>query len=244
MPSTADPWVEPALQAASVLATLLLAFLAYRAGRAALRTAEAAEAQTEAQVRPLLLDVPESPGSPASSARETVRFKDGLEALVPFGRIHAYAGSGTGYLSVPLRNVGRGIADLRGVELLVGSGGLAGSTRRPNVPPGETTRIEFVVPRDTERSYSDFFVIAAEQFYSEDYDQPAGRATPEVPWDTEGIVACQVSYTDLAGRQPTKTRIEVRRAATDGSWSFHRVQHFVGEEALPLFEVDPMNLRC
>ena len=71
----------------------------------------------------------------------------------------------------------------------------------------------------------------------------AANHDPEVPWDTEGLVPVSISYTDLAGEQATRTRIELR--TDDGAfWWVHRVQHAFNEEAMPLFEVDPMNNRC
>lgn len=232
--------VAASLIAAAV--TVVLAWFAFLSARAAGRTARAAEAQLEAQVRPLLIDV-----TPREGPREATEFLDGhtLSSECTVGRVLVSLVDSTAYLSIPLRNVGTGLAEVRGVELLSGPGGFAGSTPKPNVPPGEEVRFNFVLPREEWlEDHSELFAIVDETFLSADYRQGAGPAPGVTLWDSEGIVAFAVSYTDLAGTQPTKTRVEIRRDRASGEWSIHRVQLFSGMDALPLFEVDPMNLRC
>lgn len=133
------------------LTTLVLAFFTWRATRAATKAAEAAEDQVEAQTRPLLIAADARVVAPraigGASTRilaEEIVFPDGHR--VPVSRVHGtvvgHATSRGWYLSVPLRSVGVGLADIRGIELLEGQGGFAGTTPRPHVPPGEArTRV-------------------------------------------------------------------------------------------------------
>lgn len=223
---------------AVALATLALALVTWLTVRASKRTATAAEAQVAVQSKPLLIEVDDDQAGTAYA--RAVEFSDGLSVALPSAQVLARVAD-KGYISVPVRNVGAGIAAISGVQLLIGPGGLAGTMRRPHLPPGEATRINFVVPRDP--SLGDYWTPFTSLIEGKKGGQPGDN---EVPWDTAGLIPLAVSYTDLAGQQPTQTQIEIKCASDDGghTGAVHRVQHYFGEDALPLFEVDPMNLRC
>lgn len=112
------------------------------------------------------------------------------------------------FLSVPLRNVGRGLAviDGEGVEL---AGSLVGELRhrsiqRYHVPVGETTRID---------------LITAAHRWDHSYEVMPGRVMFGITWDFA------VPYTDFAGQQRTTARVQIvcRGEQVEGPWLVERV---------------------
>jgi len=219
-------------QIAVAIGTLVLGAIAWWTARAASKTAKAAEDQVEAQTRPLLIDVgprivqpQQFGGVPVQRLAEEITFEDGYVIRVSSiaGLIAGHGREDRHYLSIPLRNVGVGIALIEGIALLEAR--YPGTTPKPNVPPGEQTRLNFVV-RDTETQdgLSHFRAVVGAGFWDEDYDRPAGPMK-EPPWDGEGVIGLEVGYTDLAGQQRTRTHLEVRRDRETGRWSMSRVTH-------------------
>ncbi len=217
---------------ALVFATIWLV-ISTRAGTAQARADAKAELkllerQVGAGYRPLLVDVlptapvPDDMGAlydvtwsqgPNATADEpgpvvetklpgiVARFFDPRTAFVQFqgGKI---------FLSVPLRNVGRGLAviDGDGVEL---AGPLVGALeyrmiQRPHVPVGETTRID---------------LIAGAHRWQHAYEVVPGRVMFGISWQLA------VPYLDVAGEQRTTARLQIvcRGEQVDGPWLVDRV---------------------
>jgi hypothetical protein len=128
------------------------------------------------------------------------RFVDPRSAFVLFqgGKI---------FLSIPLRNVGRGLAviDGDGIEL---AGPLVGARehrtiQRRHVPVGETTRIE---------------LITGALRWQDSYEAVPGRVMFGIAWQLA------VPYRDFAGEQPTTARLQIvcRGEQVDGPWLVER----------------------
>jgi hypothetical protein len=216
---------------ALVSATIWLV-LSTRAGtRQARADAEAAlrvlERQVSAGYRPLLVDVLTSAPVPddmgalydvswSHGANGTVhepgpvietklpgmaaRFVDPRSAFVLFEGDKIF-------LSIPLRNVGRGLAviDGDGVELAGPRvGALEYQTiQRRHVPVGETTRIE---------------LVTGALGWQDSYEAVPGRAMFGIAWQLA------VPYMDFAGQQRTTARLQIvcRGEHVDGPWLVER----------------------
>jgi len=112
------------------------------------------------------------------------------------------------FLSIPLRNVGRGLAviDGAGVEL---TGSLVGdiewrTIQRHHVPVGETTRID---------------LITVAHPWDNSYEVTPGRVMFGIAWELA------VPYLDFAGEQRTIARLQVvcRGEQVEGPWLVERV---------------------
>jgi hypothetical protein len=189
---------------------------------------EVLEHQVASSYRPLLVDVlpsapvPDDMGAlydhtwsqgPNATAHEpgpviettlpgmVPRFFDPRTAFVLFQ-------AGKIFLSVPLRNVGRGLAviDDDGVEL---AGPLVGTlehrmVQRRHVPAGETTRID---------------LITGAYHWENSYEVLPGRVMFGIGWQLA------VPYLDFAGQQRTTAMLQIvcRGEQVDGPWLVERV---------------------
>jgi hypothetical protein len=103
------------------------------------------QAALEAQVRPMLIDVP-----PGSDEQELVRYGPDCQRNVPRDDVHvAETENGLFLCSVPLRNAGGGLAIIKLAPWLTHpsyAGDLSGRLTTQLVPPGETTRALFAPP--------------------------------------------------------------------------------------------------
>ncbi|HEV3002090.1 MAG TPA: hypothetical protein VGW75_15210 [Solirubrobacteraceae bacterium] len=170
-------------QPVAAVAALLAVVFAARSSRAAQRT-------LVAPTRPLLTDVPRARGQP----RQEVDLPDGSRE-VGQGEIVEHAGDA--WLSVPVRNVGRGMAivDACRAEILTADVELSsGSVARPQVEPDAETRLPVWVGR------------ASEHF-------PTLR---EAIARGAGIVA-RLAYTDIAGDQRQVLSMQLARRSA-GPW--------------------------
>ncbi len=150
-------WNEFAAIATGVLAVFaaIAAFyarLAYRTAKEDLEaTNQIAREQIEAEHRPLLIDI--TPTAPAATdldggANAFVDFPGGKEQVHIDGRrVYVDFAKGRVFFTVPLRNVGRGLAiidpstiSVKGARLSAQPLGHA-AVQRERVPPGEMTRI-------------------------------------------------------------------------------------------------------
>lgn len=95
----------------TAVGTLALAGTTLAAVRSANRSARIAERALLAGLRPVL-----APSRPEDND-EHVQFADGLVFEVPAGRAMVREQDGVVYLAIPLRNVGAGVAVLRGYHL-------------------------------------------------------------------------------------------------------------------------------
>ncbi len=159
--------------------------------------------QIDAEHRPLLIEVlPSGPILPDMGARpnpniaghrqgeapKTILLKYGQREGIEIDPRAVFVGldGGSAYVSVPLRNVGRGLAvvDPESIEISgVALGTVKGqpTARRQRVPVGETTRIDLVAHYRV--------------------GEPIGEATD---W------LVRVSYRDFAGEQPACAKIHLR----------------------------------
>jgi hypothetical protein len=122
------------------------------------------------------------------------------------------------FLSVPLRNVGRGLAviDGDGVEL---SGSLVGeiewrTIQRHHVPVGETTRVD---------------LITVAHRWDQSYEVMPGRVMFGIAWELA------VPYLDFAGEQRTVARLQIvcRGEQVEGPWLVERVDQHAPREDEP-----------
>ena len=215
-----------------VFATIWLV-LSTRAGNAQARADAKAELKVlERQVgsgyRPLLVDVLTSAPAPDDMGAEyDVEWQQGPNASVhesgpvvwtklpamerkmfdPRTAFVLFQG-GKIFLSIPLRNVGRGLAviDGDGVKL---TGSLIGDTewrtiQRHHVPVGETTRIDF---------------ITVAHRWDHSYEVVPGRVMFGIAWELA------VPYLDFAGEQRTIARVQIvcRGEQIEGPWLVERV---------------------
>ncbi len=122
------------------------------------------------------------------------------------------------FLSVPLRNVGRGLAviDGDGVEL---TGSLVGdiewrTIQRHHVPVGETTRVD---------------LITVAHRWDNSYEVVPGRVMFGIAWELA------VPYLDFAGQQRTIARLRIvcRGEQVEGPWLVERVDQWSPNEDEP-----------
>jgi hypothetical protein len=218
---------------ALVLATIALV-LATRRGTAQARAdaraqVEALERQVGSGYRPLLVDViptmpvpddmgalygitrSEGPNVSADYPGPVIETKlPGIEPRLFDPRIAFVLFQGMKiYISVPLRNVGRGLAviDGAGVEL---TGALVGqlehrTIQRYHVPVGETTRID---------------LITGAYRWTESDEVVPGRVMFGIAWQLA------VPYLDFAGGQRTTARLQIvcRGGEVNGPWLVERVE--------------------
>lgn len=175
------------------------------------RELEAARHQLEHSYRPLLIEVlPTGPVLPdmGASANGGATGNPRIALTLP-GRateeidpreVLVRLEQGTAYVSVPLRNVGRGLAviDAGGIGLTGEALGAQryGNARRTRVPVGETTRVDVICAYAT--------------------------GTPMTP---EGALRLTVPYTDFAGSQHTNAQVQLscERDPT-GAWYVTNVE--------------------
>lgn len=182
----------------------------------------AARDELDAAHRPLLIEVfPSGPIFPDMGARDDPTIAAGTARRIKQTILLAFAGGpeaewdprlvfvrlerAMAYISVPLRNVGRGLAIIDAASIAVAGknlGSLKTSpiARRVRVPPGETTRIDVIVE----------FQMAGEVLV------PADRWVLTIP------------YTDFAGRQLTTARVGLGYtgdAPAEGPWMVMAVDH-------------------
>jgi hypothetical protein len=181
--------------------TLVLAGATFAAVRSSNRSARVAERSLLAGLRPVL--APTRAGDPG----EQVQFADGRVFALAEGRPLARELDGVVYLAMPLRNVGAGIAVLRGYRLEAqGAEEVARDPlgaarhRRGDAPPAQESFAEqqrdlYIAPGD-----AGFWQAAlrdpAAELYAHTHDALGSG----------GRVTVDLLYTDHEGGQPTITR--------------------------------------
>ena len=105
--------------------------------------------------------------------------------------------------SVPLRNIGSGVALIQGISLHIGDLGWGGEMTSAVVAPNEWTRFAFTIPKDTP---------ALDTVLS---DLRSGTATM---W---------VRYTDITGSQVFRTRVDIHD--TGQHWTVRQVFLYRGD---------------
>jgi hypothetical protein len=235
-PPSADLTATATLILAGITVALVVATIALvvatRAGNAQARADAGKELrllrrQFSADRRPLLVDVlTTAPVPPDMGASENAEGTEGLHRVIrypgptietrlpgfearlidprtPFVAVQA----GKIYVSVPLRNVGRGIAVIDGGSVAIEGPGVGvaeyRAVQRPHVPVNETTRVDLIIG-----------------YRHDEIDRHDEITT------TEGIAwSLQVPYTDFAGEQPTAVVMTLVCRGEDlrGPWLVERV---------------------
>jgi hypothetical protein len=181
--------------------TLVLAGATFAAVRSSNHSARVAERSLLAGLRPVLAP------TRATDPGDQVQFADGRVFAVGEGRALAQEHDGVVYLAMPLRNVGAGMAVLRGYQLEaqraeeVQNDPLGPARHRRGDPLPDRTRFA-EQQRDLYISAGDtgFWQAALRDPTSESYDD--ARAALR----TGGRVTVDLLYTDHEGGQPTITR--------------------------------------
>jgi hypothetical protein len=181
--------------------TLVLAGATFAAVRSSNRTARIAEQTLRIGLRPML--TPSRLEDPA----EQVQFADGRVFEVGAGRALVREQDGVIYLAIPLRNVGAGIAVLRGYRIEAESG------ERVAEDPSGRARVGRGDPAPDPVAFSeqlrDLYVAAGEVgFWQAARRDPRARSYEDISTAirTDGRITADLLYTDHEGGQPTITR--------------------------------------
>jgi hypothetical protein len=174
-------------------ATQRLADTTLAVARASEEEVQATRGVLEASIKPILVDVPRNLDGPVTE----LTFEDSATLNLGAGAIAAPTETDRfAYFSVPFRNIGPGVAFIRGLGLeFPGRTGWSGKMSASVVGPGDTTRLSFSIPKDRPE-------------LAEGLDQLRG-----------GNVSVLVSYTDVHGGQMTMTRVALLADGTGpGKW--------------------------
>lgn len=162
--------------------------------RAAASQAETARLQLESASRPVLVDVRIDP----SAGDEGVSYV-GLHRAVNSSTVDVIATADYLHVSIPIRNVGVGIAFVDRARLRSYDVEWEGRASATVVPPGETARISFSIPHRATR-YADFHAQI----------------------EQSGALELEIDYSDASGRPQPQTRLAYARTDLQG-WVIERV---------------------
>jgi hypothetical protein len=203
----------------TAVGTLVLAGATFVAVRASARSTRIAERALLAGQRPVL--APAGPDDPAVS----VQFADGRVFPVGNGQALAEQDAGVVYLAIPLRNVGAGLAVLRGYDL---HGEPASHVAQDPRGPARHFRGD---PPPQARAFSpqqrDLLISTVRAgFWQAALRDPKTRLHEEVTQavGTGGRVIVDVLYGDHEGGQPSITRFVLLPEA--GSWRCDATRHW------------------
>jgi hypothetical protein len=191
--------------------TLVLAGATFVAVRASTRSTRIAERAMLAAQRPVL--APAGTDDPA----ENVQFADGRVFPVGNGQALAVHEAGVVYLAIPLRNVGAGLAMLRGYHIRAEPASHV--ARDPRGPAQHLRGDTAPDPRAFSPQQRDLLVSTRRTgFWQAALRDPAARLHAEVTQaiETRGRVTVDVLYADHEGSQPSVTRFVLLPEA--GSW--------------------------
>ena len=181
--------------------TLALAGVTLAAVRSSNHAARVAERSLLAGQRPVLS--PTRSGEPA----EQVQFADGRVFEVRDGRALVKEQQDVIYLAMPLRNVGAGLASLRGYRL---EGQTAEEADRDPLGRARHRRGDPAPQRDTfSEQQRDLYIAAGDVgFWQAALRDPAGLPAQQLQAAvrTGGRVTVDLLYADHEGNQPTITR--------------------------------------
>jgi hypothetical protein len=176
----------------TAVGTLVLAVATFLATRSANRAARIAEESLLAGLRPAL--VPSRPEDPD----EDVVWGDEHAITLPGGAAWVEEADGNVYLALALRNVGAGLAVLRGYHL---------AAERPNASSPHAEQDDY------RRQQLDLYVPAGDASYWQaslrNPDDPL-RAALRQAVEADDVVSLELLYTDHRGSQPTITRFALR----------------------------------
>ena len=202
------------------IGTLVLAGATFAAVRSSNRSARIAERALLAGLRPLL--TPSRPEDPD----EQVQFADGRVFGVRAGHAMVCHEQEAIYLAIPLRNVGAGIALLRGYHLEAESAEIvardpsgAARHRRGDRPPERHRFAEQQRDLYIPTGNVGFWQAALRDANDERFEQVSEAI------QTAGRVTIDLLYTDHEGGQPTITRF-VLLADGDAGWRCDVTRHW------------------
>lgn len=181
--------------------TLVLAGATFAAVRSSNRTARIAEQTLRVGLRPVLTP------SRLEDPTEQVQFADGVVFEVGAGRALVREQDGVIYLAIPLRNVGAGIAVLRGYRIEAESG------ERVAEDPSGRARVGRSDPAPDPGAFSeqlrDLYVAAGDVgFWQAARRDPRARSYEDIRTAirTDGRITADLLYTDHEGGQAAITR--------------------------------------
>lgn len=212
-------WVTTLADTGTAVGTLVLAGATFLAVRASARSVAIAERTLLAGQRPVL--APAGPDDPVAS----VQFADGLVFPVGSGQPLVHRDTGVIYLAIPLRNVGAGLAILRGYRLqgepaanvAQDSRGVARHLRGD--PPPE--------PLAFSPQQRDLLISSSRAgFWQAALRDPQAVLDKEITQaiETQGRITVDVLYGDHEGGQPSVTRFVLLPEA--GSWRCDAVRYW------------------
>jgi len=177
---------------ATAVGTLILAVATFGATRSANRAARIAEESLLAGLRPAL--VPSRPEDPP----EEVSWGDEHTIRLPGGAGWVEESGGNVYMALAVRNVGAGLAVLRGYRVVPG---------RPDASTPHAEQDEF------RRQQLDLYVPVGDASFWQ--ASLRDQSDPRLPGlreavATDDVVGLELLYTDHRGGQPTITRFALR----------------------------------
>jgi hypothetical protein len=219
----AGPW-ELGWQAIASIGSVVAIIISALAARAAARAAATAEDQLATQTMPVVVELP---GGGVLPEGEIVRFPDGYEMTSSrVGEIIFSApekGSDPARISIPVQNVGPGLAEITAAYLDVREGRvnllplavertltalMASPYTRLYLPPRGQQRLAAIVSREHALWSA---VVAAHDLGN----RPAVKM---------GIgVAIDIEFTDASGQRHFETRLVLRGSGSDRDWSAARL---------------------
>jgi hypothetical protein len=207
-------------QAGTAVGTLVLASATFATVRSANRTARVAERTLLAGLRPAL--VPAGPDDPA----EPVQFADGRVLALTAGRATIAETAGVIYLAIPLRNVGAGLAVLRGYHLEAVPARQAAAD--PHGPARHLRGDLAPGPAAFRRQQRDLYVPPGRAgFWQAALRDPGAglHAAMSEAIRTSGRITVDLLYGDHDGGQPTITRF-VLLPGEDQRWRCDVTRHW------------------
>jgi hypothetical protein len=183
------------------IGTLVLAGATFAAVRSSNRSARVAERALLVGLRPVL--TPSRPEDPS----EEVQFADGRVFEVGGGHAMVRDGSGVIYLALPLRNVGAGIALLRGYHIEAESAECV--AQDPLGPARHRRGDEAPDPSKFSEQQRDLFVASGSLGFWQAALRDQGEERYERTRDaigTAGRITVDLLHTDHEGGQPTIAR--------------------------------------
>jgi hypothetical protein len=186
----------------------VLALATFAAVRSANRAARVAEQALMIGTRPLLVN------SRLDDPAQKVFFVEGKVARVDGGRGTAEVENGVVYLTISLRNAGRGVAVIHGWHFDSGRGPQGGA--RPD-PDGfrHQQRDILIAPGDI-----GFWQAAFREPDDPQYDQAVDAVK------TSEVLLIDVLYGDNEGGQRAITRMTLQRSSEDHPWLASAVRHW------------------
>jgi hypothetical protein len=200
--------------------TLVLAGATFAAVRSASRSTQIAERALLAGMRPVLATSRHGDGA------EPVQFADGRVFDVGSGRPLVHQANGVIYLALPLRNVGAGIAQLRGYHLEPQS---AEAVRQDPLGPARHRRGDASPDTSTfAEQQRDLYVPAGDLgFWQAALRDPSSELYTNMSdaIRSGGRITIDLLYGDHDGGQPTITRF-VLLPAPDHQWRCDVTRHW------------------